>query len=167
MASFVRLIPTLGVVMLGLVGVNSVATGQDQSAATPKDAIFARKILMDTVSLHMDELETMTGSPKAINLDEGHEHADIVSVLLQLFPHIFPPSTNQWKAGATDRDPGTDTYASPDVWTNFSDFYKRTSEASTIAFKASRAAAEAEFRSQIGQLRQACDSCHAKYQKTE
>jgi hypothetical protein len=73
---------------LGLVGTGSAAFGQDQSAATPKDAIFARKILMDMVGMNMDELETMTGSPKKIDLDQGHEHADIVSVLLQVFPHV-------------------------------------------------------------------------------
>ena len=44
---------------------------QDQSAAVPKDAIFARKILMDAISRNMDELEGMTSSGKAINLAEG------------------------------------------------------------------------------------------------
>jgi cytochrome c556 len=152
--------------MASVIGAGA-ASAQDQSAATPKDAIFARKILMSTVGDNMDELEGMAQSPKPIDMDEAHEHADIVSVLLQLFPHIFPPATNQWRPGVTGRDPGTDTYASPEVWTHFSDFYKRATEASQIAFRASRAANEAEFRRHVTALRQACDGCHAAYQKTE
>jgi cytochrome c556 len=176
MRRFARLLPprhralgVLGTVMLaaGLLGTGGAASAQDQSAATPKDTIFARKILMDTVGMNMDELEGMTGSPMPIDMDEAHEHADIVSVLLQVFPHVFPPGTNQWKPGAVGRDPGTDTYASPDVWTNFSDFYKRAADASNLAFKASRASTESDFRGYVGQLRQACDGCHARYQKTE
>jgi len=49
----------------------------------------------------------------------------------------------------------------------YSDFYKRASEASNLAFKASRAQTESDFRDYVGQLRQACDGCHAKYQKAE
>lgn len=142
------------------------AVAQDQSAATPKDAIFARKILMGTVGMNMDQLESMTGMPNPINMEDGREHADIVSVLLQVFPHLFPPATNQWKPNV-DRDPGADTYASPDVWSHFADFYGRAAAASKIAFSASRAKTETEFRSAVAQLRTACDSCHAAYQKTE
>ncbi len=150
----------------GHIGPSATASAQDQSAATPKDAIFARKILMDTVSMNMDEIEAMTGSPDPIDMAEGREHADIVSVLLQIFPHVFPPATNQWKPNV-DRDPGTDTYASPEIWAHYADFYQRAAAASKIAFTASRAKSQADFRSAIAQLRQACDSCHATYQKTE
>jgi hypothetical protein len=41
------------------------------------------------------------------------QHADTISIMLMSFPHMFPAGTNQWKPGA-DRDPATDTYASPD-----------------------------------------------------
>jgi cytochrome c556 len=162
-----RIFGVVGAVALGLVAAASVASGQDQSAATPKDAIFARKVLMNQVGMNMDELETMTGSAKPIDMADAREHADNISVLLLLFPHVFPPGTNQWKAGAVGRDPAIDTYASPDVWTNFADFYKRSADASNAAFKASRAGTEGELRGEVAQLRQACDTCHAKYQKTE
>jgi cytochrome c556 len=142
------------------------AVGQDQSAATPKDAIFARKIVMDTINNNMDELEMMTNSTAEINLTEAHEHADTISVMLMAFPHIFPPSTNQWKPNA-ERDAGRDTFASPDVWTKFADFYQQAEAASKIAYTASRAKQEADFRKSIAALRNACDSCHAVYLKTE
>jgi hypothetical protein len=82
---------------------------------------LARKILMDAIGRNMDELEGMTSSGTAINLTEGREHADASSVMLMAFPHLFPPSTNQWRPNV-DRDPGRDTYASPHVWTRFADF---------------------------------------------
>jgi cytochrome c556 len=82
------------------------------------------------------------------------------------FPHMFPPATNQWKAGAA-RDPATDTFASPELWTNFADFYARATEASKIARNASRAKRPAEFRAFIGQLRERCNGCHALNMKPD
>ena len=147
----------------GLAG--SAALGQDQSAATLADAIFARKTVMDTLSTKMDEIETATASTQKIDLAAANEQADIVSVLLMAFPHLFPAATNQWKPNV-DKDPGTDTFAAPEVWTKFADFYKQSTEAAKIAFDASRATEEAEFRAAITKLRAACDGCHATYMKT-
>src|SRR5712691_2503135 len=93
-----------------LCAADGAALAQDQGAAIPKDAIFARKILMDAISRNMDEMEAMASSGKAIDLAEGHEHADMISVMLMVFPYLFLPSTNQWKPNV-DRDPGRDTYA--------------------------------------------------------
>jgi len=149
-----------------LCAAGGAALAQDQSAAVPKDAIFARKILMDAISRNMDELEGMTSSGKAINLAEGREHADAISVMLMAFPHLFPPSTNQWRPNV-DRDPGRDTYASPDVWARFADFYAQAANASKVAHNASRAQQEAAFKSFVAGLRTACDSCHAVYLKSE
>jgi cytochrome c556 len=147
----------------GLAG--SAALGQDQSAATPADAIFARKTVMDTLSTKMDEIETATASTQKIDLAAANEQADIVSVLLMAFPHLFPAATNQWKPNV-DKDPGTDTFAAPEVWTQYTDFYKRSTEASKLAFDASRATEEAEFRAAVAKLRASCDGCHAVYMKT-
>ena len=78
--------------------------------------------------------------------------------------HIL--STNQWKPNAA-RDPATDTYATPELWTNFADFYQRATKASKIALDAAHAKRADEFRSLIAELRQACNGCHAAYQKTD
>ena len=142
MVSFARAIPlallrtilVIGTVVSAVIGMSLIASGQDQTTA--KDAIFARKILMDTISRNMDELETMTSSQKAIDLTEGHEHADNISIMLMAFPHLFPPVTNQWTPSA-DRDPGRDTYAAPDLWTHYPDFYAKAARASKTAAPAS------------------------------
>jgi cytochrome c556 len=69
--------------------------------------------------------------------------------------------------GRVDRDPATDTFASPDLWANFADFYQRATDASKLAFAASRAERADQFRASIAQLRAACNGCHAAYQKKE
>ena len=134
------------------------ARAQDQPPA--KDTIFARKILMGAIDMNMDEIETMLAPEGKLDLAEGQEHAETISTMLMAFPHLFPPATNQWKAGA-ERDPATDTSASPELWTNFADFYQRADEASKIAWSASRAKRAADFRGFIGQLRERCNACHA------
>ncbi len=116
--------------------------------------------------MNMDEIETMLLPEGKLDLAEGQEHSETISTMLMAFPHLFPSATNQWKAGA-DRDPATDTFASPDVWTNFADFYRRATEASKIAWDASRAKKAADFRPLIGQLRERCNACHAVNLKTE
>jgi cytochrome c556 len=149
-----------------LVAMPGAMLAQEPGVTPPKDTIFARKILMGSIDMTMDEIETMTTSGGALNLAEGQEHADIISIMLMAFPHMFPATTNQWRPGA-DRDPATDTFASPDVWTNFADFYQRATAASKIAFEASRAKRASDFRALISQLRTACNSCHAAYQKVD
>jgi cytochrome c556 len=158
---------TLGAAVLvaGALGLGSGALGQSNGAAPPKETIFARKILMDSINENMDDLEAMIAQGK-IDLNEGKPHSNLVSVMLMAFPHLFPPTTNDWKPGG-NRDPGTDTFAAPEVWTNFADFYKRSKEASDLAYKASRAETEAAFKDQIEKLRVACNGCHAAYLKKE
>src|SRR5215470_1814351 len=154
--------------MVGLVSFcagafSPIALGQERGATPPKETIFARKILMDSISQNMDDLEANAGSAK-VDLAEGRSHADIISVMLMAFPHLFPPTTNEWKPNV-DRDPGTDTFAAPEIWTGFADFYQRARDAADIAFKTSRAETEPAFKDLVAQLRRACDSCHAIYVK--
>ena len=140
--------------------------GQDKSVATAADAIFSRKIMMDTINNQMNELEGMLASADKLDLVEAREHADLISVMLMAFPHLFPPATNQWQPNV-QRDAGRDTYAAPAVWTNFADFYARAGRASKIAYNASRARHESDFRMLIAELRGACNACHAAYLKTD
>ena len=155
---------TAAVAALAIAVAAGPASAQDQPA--PKDTIFARKILMGAIDMNMDEIETMLAPEGKLVLSDAQEHAETISTMLMAFPHLFPPATNQWKPGA-DRDPATDTFANPDLWSNFADFYRRAGEASKIAWDASRAKRPDEFRSLIGQLRQRCNACHASNLKAE
>ena len=148
-----------------VLGTGFMASAQDQSAATAKDVIFARKTLMNSISDNMDQIETMISTGK-IDIDDAHEHADTISVMLMAFPHLFPPTSNQWKPNA-DIDPATDTFASPDAWTKFSDFYQRAAAASKTAYEMSRAAKVDEIKTHANELRSACNGCHALYLKTQ
>jgi cytochrome c556 len=146
-------------------GSTSIAIGQDQGAIA-KDAIIARKTAMGALSDKMDIIEAAIASGKPVNLDEGYANADTISVLLMAFPHLFPANTNEWKPNV-DRDPATDTYASPEIWTKYADFYKQAAAASKAAFDASRASDEGAFKASIGQLRAGCNACHAAYLKMD
>jgi cytochrome c556 len=140
----------------------ALATGPAPAQELPsaKDTIFARKILMGAIDTNMDEVETMLAPEGKLNLADAQEHAETISTMLMAFPHLFPLATNQWKAGA-ERDPATDTFASPELWTNFADFYQRATDASKIAWSASRAKRAADFRALMAQLRERCNACHA------
>ena len=141
----------------------STACAQDRSAAIAADAIIARKTMMGALSDKMDDIETAISAGK-VDLDQARAAADTVSVYLMAFPHLFPPATNQWKPGG-DRDPATDTFASPDVWTQFADFYQQATAAAKSAYVASRAQSEAELKTAIEQLRLQCNACHTAYLK--
>jgi cytochrome c556 len=159
-----------GAVFAAAIALLAIALSSTQGLAldqpAPKDTIFARKILMGAIDMNMDEIETMLAPGGKVEVADAVEHADTISIMLMSFPHMFPPATNQWRPNI-DRDAATDTFASPDVWQNFSDFYQRARAASKLAFDASRAKHGNEFRELIGQLRAACNSCHATYMKTE
>jgi len=165
MRAFPRQRHVLACVLAGALGIAAVPASAEEQPR-PKDTIFARKIVMGEIDMNMDEIETMLAPEGKLDLADAQEHAEVISTLLMAFPHLFPPSTNQWKEGAA-RDPATDTFANPAIWSNFSDFYKRAGEASKIAWNASRAKRPDEFRTQIRELRLRCNACHALNLKTE
>jgi cytochrome c556 len=134
---------------------------QDRSAATDKDAIFARKTLMNVMCDKLMEIENMIASGR-IDLDRVRAHGDAISVMLLAFPHLFPPSSNQWKPNA-DRDPVADTFASPDLWIAFPDFYRQAAAASKSAHAMGRADTIDDVKMHARELRIVCDSCHALY----
>jgi len=133
---------------------------QDQAAAT-QDVITARKTLMDFMCDRMTEIETMVGSGK-IDLAIVHQYADAMSPMLLAFPHLFPPSSNLWRKNPNP-DPVTDTFASPDVWTGFADFYQQAQESAKLARELARTGSSEDARDRARELRIACDACHALY----
>ena len=162
-----RMAGRLALVVGLLVIAGEAARAQDMSAATPADEIVARKTLMDSIDDHMTVIEEMANSGQAFDLDSAHAHADTISTMLLAFPFLFPPSTNQWKPNDPNRDPARDTYASPDVWKNFPDFYKQATAASKAAYGGSRAKQADDFRKAVASLRTGCNVCHSAYLKTE
>jgi cytochrome c556 len=164
-AGLLRILPLLALASSVLIAA-PFARGQAPVVPPPKDAIFARKILMGAIDARMDEIEIMLAPEGKLDSAEAQEHADTISIMLMAFPHMFPTETNQWKPGAK-RDPATDTFASPDLWANFGDFYQRASMASKIAQDASNTKRLDEFKRLIGELRAACNGCHGSYMKAD
>jgi len=73
------------------------------------------------------------------------------------------PSSNTY-AGERIGKP-TDTIASPDIWTDFSDFYRRAAFAAKTADEIRRAPDEDEVKRLHRALGIACDTCHSLYLK--
>jgi cytochrome c556 len=148
-----------------ILATGSIAVAQDQRAATAKDVIFARKTLMNFMCDRMADIERMIAMGH-IDLEGARGTADAISVMFMAFPHLFPPGSNQWNPAAVP-DPETDTYASPEVWTGFSNFYRLAAESARTAHDMSRAANFDEFKSRTRELRIICDTCHALYSENQ
>ena len=155
-----------GLFALSLASAITVGVAREGAVPPPKETIFARKILMGTIGMNMDEIEGMLEPGGKFDPGDAREHADLISVMLLTFPHMFPSATNQWQAGV-DRDAALDTFAAPELWSNFPDFYSRATAASKAAFDASRAATFKEFKNHVEELRTACTGCHATYLKSD
>jgi cytochrome c556 len=139
------------------------AVAQDQSAATAKDVIVARKTLMNSVMDKMDKIGNMI-SQRRIEMQASRENADDISVMLMALPHLFPPESNQWKENAGG-DPATETVAAPEIWADFADFYRRSAIAANTAYELSRADSEDDVKRLYRALGVACDTCHSLYLK--
>ena len=141
----------------------AAAGAQEAVPSAVKDEVFARKILMDTVDRAMDDIDWMG---ETIDLPKGIGLADTISAMLLALPHLFPPATNRWQPNVA-HDPARNTFAAPELWTNFPDFYRRAAEASQLALDASKAKRADDFKRLIGELHEACEGCHAAYVKNE
>jgi cytochrome c556 len=148
-----------------VVATSFAAIAQDQRAATTEDVIFARKTLMNFMCDKMADIERMIAMGH-IELDGARGNADAISVMFMAFPHLFPPGSNQWNAAA-DPDPVADTYASPELWSRFSDFYRLAAAAAQSAHDMSRADKIDDFKTHARELRIICDTCHALYSENQ
>jgi cytochrome c556 len=144
-------------------GIPELPAAYAQDKAIAQDEIVARKTVMSSLSDKMDDIEAAISAGK-IDLEKAHADADTISVFLMAFPHLFPPPTNQWKSTG-DGDPATDTFAAPDIWAKFTDFYGQATAASKSAFNASRSRSENDLKASISQLRNQCNACHTAYLK--
>jgi cytochrome c556 len=154
------LIASCLVIALGMsIALPLVSRAQD----TTSDVIAARKLLMDSIMNNMDKIQEMI-SERRIDPSVSRECADNIASMLAAFPHLFPPGSNQWKEDV-DLDPVKDTFASPDIWTEFADFSRRSAAAANTALELRRADNEDDVKRFYRALGIACDTCHALYMK--
>jgi cytochrome c556 len=133
----------------------------DQRAATAQDVIFARKALKDAVCDRLSEIERGIAGNR-VDVDHARVAADAIAAMLTAFPHLFPPSSNRWKPDS-DEAPESATLASPDLWSDFPDFYRQATAAAQAAFELSRARDVEDVKTRARVLRITCDTCHALY----
>jgi cytochrome c556 len=131
----------------------------------PADVVLARRVLMTGIGRNMDEIIGMIEDNGTVSLGEGREHADLISIMLLAFPHLFPIETNTWSKELAEDDPAHVSLALPTVWQNYDDFVARAQQASQMALDASFAATAEQFKDLAKDLQQACDSCHQAYRR--
>jgi cytochrome c556 len=136
---------------------------QSSVQSSIQDIIMARKILMAGIGERSDQIRSMI-SERDIDLERARALARNISAMLTAFPHLFPPASNLWKE-TDDQDPANDTIASPDIWTDFADFYKQAVANAKIANDMSHAADEEEMKNLHRSLEITCDLCHSLYLK--
>jgi cytochrome c556 len=147
------------IALLTSIALPLVSRAQD----TTSDVIAARKLLMNSIMNNMDKIQEMI-SERRIDPGVSRECADNIASMLLAFPHLFPPGSNQWKEDV-DLDPVKDTFASPDIWTEFADFSRRSAAAAGTALELRRADNEEDVKRLYRALGIACDTCHALYMK--
>jgi cytochrome c556 len=152
-------------IAVAVLATSFAAIAQDQRAAIPKDVILARKALMNFMCDKMMDIERMIATGH-IDIAGARGNADAISAMFMALPHLFPPGSNQWNPSAVP-DPEADTYASPEVWTRFADFYRLSAASAQIAHDMSRAANVEDFKSRARELRIICDECHALYSENQ
>lgn len=124
--------------------------------ADPAGVIAARGQLMLEMEQLMIPLDSYTtGDP--YDVDMLRDNAAGVARLLQVVPHLFPPTTNLYK----DTDTLPATLALPEILTNFDGFQGLATEASEVADDASNTADAEASRQKALDIRTACAACHS------
>jgi cytochrome c556 len=135
------------------------------------DVIFARRVLMDGIEIYMQEVHIFSQESAAANVDvpfEAAEAADIISMMMLAFPHMYPAGSYVWSEEAEAEDPTAVTLALPTVWENFPDFYERANRVAQQAFDLSRTRPrDARWREMVAELQAECDACHALYMRPQ
>ena len=130
----------------------------------PDEVIMARQLLMDGVEAEMMAIEVALAGREA-RIDALKDRAYTIFTYLTVAPHLFPPET--MPAKAADGSVTNGTSALPGIWEDFDAFYEQLTTGASTAFDASQASDASGFRGHIAKLREACDSCHAKFMSVE
>lgn len=123
----------------------------------PEDVISTRRLLMDELQQLIRPIDAYAAGEPA-EAEQLREAARSIAAIMAAVPHLYPPTTDRYDAGAEVPD----TLALPAIWQDFDTFYRLAT--------ASVAAADALFATDSGATRQAavtlrasCDACHALY----
>ena len=98
-ASFVaRVLATVLLLAFG-----SVVMAQNEAVPPAKDAIFARKIVMATIDMNMDEVETMLAPGGKLNDADARDILTSFQCCSWHSPHLFPPRHQPMAGGRGSR----------------------------------------------------------------
>ena len=154
---------------VGTPGAAETSAPDSPEAIPHLETIFARRVMMGTVDIYMQEIEAFIVDYETDDEPipfEAAEAADILSSLLIGLAQLYPTGTDFWSEAAEEEDPTSVTHAMPAVWENFDDFYARMNAASQLAFDLSRSTPRNEdWVVMANELRGTCVSCHTDYSR--
>lgn len=160
----------LAVAASGLLAPVPVSSQEALATNTPPgEVIFARRVLMGSMDVLMQEIEAFSADAARHNTEvefEAAQVADELSVMLQLVAHLYPAGTDIWSEEAEAADPTGVTLATPELWAQFPEFYRQANEAAEHAFALSRQTPrDAAWRESAADLRGRCESCHTAFSR--
>lgn len=124
----------------------------------PKAVIAARQDLMMRIEALMQPIDTITVEPVK-DVERLHSNAQSIGTMLQVLPHLFPPTTNRYDPKAKLPE----TLALPAVWRDFAAFNALAGAAAKAAASMASAQGTEPLRAASRQLRASCDACHAQF----
>ncbi len=126
----------------------------------PEELVEARRVLMIQMEPLMRPIDAFTAGEPA-DLSTLRSAAATLEAMLLAFPHLFPPTTNQYDPTVRE----SPTFALPTIWQDFAMFRSLSEEAATAAATIAAADDAEALRTAGRSLRESCDSCHAHFTK--
>lgn len=165
-ASTRMLRPALGLVMAALTvaacqSTSPTAGGQARNDRRA-DVSVARQLQMENLEYEMNAIELALARRGRVDLADLKRRAYSINTALLAFPHLFPPDTKPVVAADGTRTPAG-SIASPAVWTDNGAFYAMAQASAKPAYDASQARNLNQYRAAMKEMRNACDSCHARF----
>ena len=141
------------------IGITAVALPQAGSGISGEDAILARQASLDMSSITLRSLaDAMQAGGEAKS--QGYPAAALAKWAKAL-PRLFPAGSGKGETSAM-------TQARPAVWQDRAGFDKAAGNYAEAAARLAALAASNDtpgFTKQLGEVQQACSSCHAKYKE--
>lgn len=138
-----------------LVAVSALALSAAAFAHGKKDAVDYRQSLMTLIGWNFGPLGDMVKGKAPFDAAEFAKRAERVAVMSEQVMEGFPKDSLR-----------KESYAKPEIWTNWDDFQAKAKDLSTEAkllADIAKANDEAKDKEQFKKVAAACKACHDKY----
>jgi len=125
-------------------------------AASSMDVIKDRQQAMDDIGDAMKKLSAIAKKEAPFDAGVVEQNAGIIADALAKAADLFPEGSDEGDV---------ETWAKPGIWADYADFEKKRETAESKAVALRSVAVEAAFGPALGELGNACKSCHESYRR--